>query len=102
MPNMDGYEATKIIREEERRHGIHTPIIALTAHEMQEDLEKAILIGKDLHITKPIEMKRIVDVVRSVCNTRIRRYCCIIWRTQEIVAHSINLVTACSFCVLVP
>ncbi|WVZ88919.1 hypothetical protein U9M48_035386 [Paspalum notatum var. saurae] len=73
MPKMDGYEATKIIREEERHHGIHTPIIAQTAHEMQEDLEKAILIGKDLHITKPIEMKRIVEVVRSVYNTRIRR-----------------------------
>ncbi|KAJ1258305.1 hypothetical protein BS78_10G065300 [Paspalum vaginatum] len=67
MPNIDGYEATKIIREEERRHGIHTPIIALTAHEMQEDLEKAIHAGMDLHVTKPIEQKRIVEAVRSVC-----------------------------------
>ncbi|CAD6337438.1 unnamed protein product [Miscanthus lutarioriparius] len=41
MPNMDGYEATKLIREEERRYGIHTPIIALTAADTEEDLEKA-------------------------------------------------------------
>ncbi|WVZ69768.1 LOW QUALITY PROTEIN: hypothetical protein U9M48_018503 [Paspalum notatum var. saurae] len=34
MPHMDGYEATKIIRDEERRHRIHTLIIVLTAHEI--------------------------------------------------------------------
>nr|XP_034590482.1 probable histidine kinase 2 [Setaria viridis] len=67
MPNMDGYEATKLIREEEHRYKIHTPIIALTAHEMEEDLQKAIDAGMDLHLTKPIERKRIVEAVCRVC-----------------------------------
>ncbi|WVZ88912.1 hypothetical protein U9M48_035379 [Paspalum notatum var. saurae] len=61
----DGYEATKMIREEERLHGIHTPIIALTAHVMQEDLEKAIHTGMDLQFTKPIKRNSIVEVVHS-------------------------------------
>ncbi|XP_025813247.1 probable histidine kinase 2 [Panicum hallii] len=67
MPNIDGYEATKLIREEEHRYGIHTPIIALTAHNMEEDLQKAIDAGMDLHLTKPIERKRIVEAVCRVC-----------------------------------
>jgi len=67
MPNVDGYEATKLIREEEHRYGIHTPIIALTAHNMEEDLQKAIDAGMDLHMTKPIERKRIVEAVCRVC-----------------------------------
>uniref|UniRef100_A0A0D9W8A0 Probable histidine kinase 2 n=1 Tax=Leersia perrieri TaxID=77586 RepID=A0A0D9W8A0_9ORYZ len=65
MPQMDGYEATRHIREEESRYGIHTPIIALTAHSMEEDLQKAISVGMDLHMTKPIERKRIVEVVHG-------------------------------------
>lgn len=61
---MDGYEATKLIREEEERYGIHTPIIALTA---EEDLQKAMDAGMDLHLTKPILQMKIVEAVRSVC-----------------------------------
>jgi CheY-like chemotaxis protein len=45
MPVMDGYEATKRIREEESRYGICTPIIALTAHSEEEDLQKTIHVG---------------------------------------------------------
>lgn len=61
---MDGYEATKLIREEEERYGIHTPIIALTA---EEDLQKAMDAGMDLHLTKPILQMKIVEAVRSAC-----------------------------------
>uniref|UniRef100_A0A0E0L8N1 Probable histidine kinase 2 n=1 Tax=Oryza punctata TaxID=4537 RepID=A0A0E0L8N1_ORYPU len=67
MPQMDGYEATRHIREEESRYGIRTPIIALTAHSMEEDLQKAIDVGMDLHMTKPIERRRIVEAVHGVC-----------------------------------
>ncbi|CAL5051435.1 unnamed protein product [Urochloa decumbens] len=67
MPNMDGYEATKLIREEEQRYAIHTPIIALTANDMEEDMQKAIHAGMDLHLTKPINGKKIVEAVGNVC-----------------------------------
>uniref|UniRef100_A0A0D9WMM0 Probable histidine kinase 2 n=1 Tax=Leersia perrieri TaxID=77586 RepID=A0A0D9WMM0_9ORYZ len=66
MPQMDGYEATRRIREEESHYGIHTPVVALTAHSMEEDLQKAISVGMDLHMTKPIERKRIVEVVHGL------------------------------------
>ena len=66
MPGMDGYEATKLIREEEQRYGIHAPIIALTAHDMEEDLQKAIDAGMDLHLAKPILQKKIVEAICSV------------------------------------
>ncbi|GJN28330.1 hypothetical protein PR202_gb16440 [Eleusine coracana subsp. coracana] len=65
MPVIDGYEATKLIRKEESRYGIHTPIIALTAHTMEEDLQKAIDAGMDLHLTKPLERKRLWRGARS-------------------------------------
>ncbi|KAK3118376.1 hypothetical protein QOZ80_9BG0698170 [Eleusine coracana subsp. coracana] len=67
MPVIDGYEATKLIRKEESRYGIHTPIIALTAHTMEEDLQKAIDAGMDLHLTKPLERKRLVEAVCGIC-----------------------------------
>jgi CheY-like chemotaxis protein len=66
---MIAYEATKLIREKEQRHGIHTPIIALTAHDTEEDLQKAIDAGMDLHLTKPILRNKIAEAVRSVFQT---------------------------------
>ncbi|KAF0894607.1 hypothetical protein E2562_001905 [Oryza meyeriana var. granulata] len=67
MPQMDGYEATRRIREEESHYEIRTPIIALTAHSMEEDLHKAIHAGMDLHMTKPIERRRIIEAIHGIC-----------------------------------
>ena len=52
MPEMDGYEATRIIRREES--GRHTPVIALTANSMPGDREECLRAGMDAHISKPI------------------------------------------------
>uniref|UniRef100_A0A0E0PIW9 Response regulatory domain-containing protein n=1 Tax=Oryza rufipogon TaxID=4529 RepID=A0A0E0PIW9_ORYRU len=67
MPEMDGYEATMRIRKEESRYGICTPIIALTSHSMEDDLQKAIHAGMNLHMTNPIERRTIVEAVHGVC-----------------------------------
>jgi CheY-like chemotaxis protein len=66
MPVMDGYEATKRIREEESRYGICTPIIALTAHSEEEDMQKTIHAEMDLHLTKPIQKEKVVEAVHQV------------------------------------
>jgi len=70
MPVMDGYEATRRIREVESCYGVvHTPIIALTAHAMEdeEQWQKTIAAGMDLHLTKPMERRSIAEAIRRVC-----------------------------------
>ncbi len=58
MPEMDGHEATKLIREWEAQEGItKTPILAATAHVMEEDHKKALAVGMDDVITKPIKQQ---------------------------------------------
>ena len=54
MPEMDGLEATKIIRRREQEAGSHIPIIALTAAAMPEDAAACRLAGMDDYLTKPI------------------------------------------------
>jgi CheY-like chemotaxis protein len=55
MPVMDGYTATRLIRERERRAGSPpVPIIALTANAFQEDAVRSLAAGCTVHLTKPI------------------------------------------------
>jgi signal transduction histidine kinase/CheY-like chemotaxis protein/uncharacterized membrane protein affecting hemolysin expression len=64
MPEMDGLEATTIVREKEKNTGLHQPIIALTAHAMKGDREKCLAAGMDGYLTKPIrphELEEILD-----------------------------------------
>ena len=64
MPVMDGYTATRAIREQERREGDgHVPIIALTAHAFQEDELKSREAGCDQHVTKPVTKKKLREVL---------------------------------------
>ncbi|KAG9137716.1 hypothetical protein Leryth_019282 [Lithospermum erythrorhizon] len=66
MPKMDGYEATKAIREAEMGTGIHVPIVALTAHAMSSDEAKCLKVGMDAYLTKPIDSKLMVSTILSL------------------------------------
>ncbi len=54
MPIMDGFEATAIIRINEKSTGEHIPIIAMTAHALKEDEQRCCSAGMDAYISKPI------------------------------------------------
>jgi two-component system sensor histidine kinase/response regulator len=64
MPEMDGFEATKIIREMEGE-AKHTPIIAMTAHAMKGDRERCLQAGMDGYISKPIITQELFDTINK-------------------------------------
>ncbi|XP_052170489.1 histidine kinase CKI1-like [Diospyros lotus] len=66
MPVMDGFEATKLIRKEERNYGIRIPIIALTCHEMPEETIKIHHAGMNSQIRKPLHMAKVMAAIRSI------------------------------------
>ncbi len=63
MPVMDGYEATKIIRQDTRFEDL--PIIAMTAHAMTEEKSKCLAAGMNDHTTKPIDLDHLFGVLRK-------------------------------------
>jgi CheY-like chemotaxis protein len=59
MPEMDGYTATRTIRQSEESGGRHTPIIAMTANAMREDRARCLDAGMDGFIPKPIALEEL-------------------------------------------
>ena len=66
MPEMDGFEATKQIREREKTAGTHLPIIALTALAMKGDEERCLACGMDGYVSKPIKLDELFSVIENV------------------------------------
>lgn len=65
MPNMDGYQAAKLIRNlSDGRRAI--PIIAMTANAFDEDRQKALSVGMDAHLAKPVDVERLFGTLRKV------------------------------------
>jgi two-component system cell cycle response regulator DivK len=66
IPGIDGWECTRRIKAAERSR--HVPILALTAHAMRGDEERARAAGCDGYLSKPISPKRVVEEVRRYLN----------------------------------
>jgi signal transduction histidine kinase/DNA-binding response OmpR family regulator len=64
MPEVNGLEATKQIRSAEQRTGMHTPIIAMTAHAMKSDRERCLAAGMDAYLAKPVGKAELFHTIR--------------------------------------
>jgi CheY-like chemotaxis protein len=68
LPEIDGWEATRLIKGEADLRA--TPVIALTAHAMAGDREKALEAGCDDYDTKPIELPRLLEKIEALLKKR--------------------------------
>jgi CheY-like chemotaxis protein len=73
MPELDGIEATRLIRAIEAASGrARTPIVALTANAFGEDRDACLAAGMDEFLVKPLDRERLADVLaRSVKSARL-------------------------------
>ena len=66
MPEMDGFEATAVIRDKQKTMGNHIPIIAMTAHAMKGDRERCLDAGMDGYISKPIRKEVLYKNIEEI------------------------------------
>jgi two-component system cell cycle response regulator DivK len=68
LPVVDGWEATRRLKSDPATKSV--PVIALTAHAMAEDRDKALAAGCDDYDTKPIELPRLLEKITRLLQTR--------------------------------
>ena len=70
MPVMNGYEATRAIRELSHPMALSIPIIAMTANAFAEDIRDALEAGMNAHVAKPVDMGVLEQTVKAVMETQ--------------------------------
>ena len=68
LPYLNGWEATKIIRENEDTH--HIPIIALTAHALMTDKQRGLEAGCNDYLTKPVNFDKLVSKIHKLTGVK--------------------------------
>jgi signal transduction histidine kinase/DNA-binding response OmpR family regulator len=71
MPEMDGLEATALIRARERQRGGRIPIVALTADAMSSDRDRCLRAGMDGYVTKPLRPEELFGAIASVVDAAV-------------------------------
>ena len=66
MPEMDGLEATRTIREMNRNDAKTIPVIALTANAFDEDVQRSMQAGLDAHLSKPVEPDLLFETLENL------------------------------------
>ncbi|KAL7205087.1 hypothetical protein ACSBR2_018080 [Camellia fascicularis] len=66
MPIMDGFTATRRIREAEKYYGVRIPIIALTAHTSGEEAGRMMQAGMDFHLPKPLKRELLMEAISHI------------------------------------
>ncbi len=70
MPQMDGFEATRRIRQAQKSGGGHVPIVAMTAHALPDDRERCLAAGMDGYVSKPIRAAHLMATIAAVLGRR--------------------------------
>ncbi|MFH0824499.1 MAG: response regulator [Pseudomonadota bacterium] len=68
MPEMDGFEAVRIIRERERSGSRHIPVVAMTAHALKGDKDRCRQAGMDDYISKPIDTRKLFESIERIAD----------------------------------
>jgi CheY-like chemotaxis protein len=63
LPVMNGWDATRAIKSDDKLR--HIPVVALTAHAMKADEDKALAAGCDAYLTKPLDEEKLFDTIRK-------------------------------------
>ena len=66
MPEMGGFEATAAIREKEKKTGRHMPIVALTAHALNDDRDRCLAAGMDAYVSKPFLAHELFETIERL------------------------------------
>ena len=74
MPKMDGYQATKQIRQFADKEKAGIPIIAMTANAFQEDVQASLDAGMNAHLSKPLEIELLKQTMRSISRPHKEQY----------------------------
>ena len=80
MPLMDGYEATRTIRETQSISGRRVPIIAMTAHAMTGDKEKCLEAGMDGYVSKPINVAELLEAIETITSV------------DHVASHAVSII----------
>lgn len=71
MPELDGLETTRIVRERESATGRRLPIIAMTAHALKGDRERCLQAGMDEYVSKPVRERQLLLAMRAVMGDEV-------------------------------
>jgi two-component system, sensor histidine kinase and response regulator len=72
MPEMDGLETTRTIRQRERSTGAHLPIVALTAHALRADEKRCLAAGMDAYMSKPIQPDALFETIERITRAQLQ------------------------------
>lgn len=83
MPVMDGHEATRVIRKMNRPDAVTIPIIAMSANAFVEDIESSREAGMNAHISKPVNIAKLLGIMEDYLGSRVKRSVIKIMNDQE-------------------